>query len=118
MFVTDTVDAVYPPDVWLPQAIMDRVGEILTDPHSTLQPSKMHNFAFSDLVPAAVAKLSHGRRPLLTARRIESMADLEPFFSRVSLSSYEAVYNSGGKVDWEAVERGLEREIFEGEYDR
>lgn len=115
MFVTDTVDAVYPPDVWLPQAIMDRVGEILIDPHSSLPPSTMHTFSPSDLASTAVAKLSHGRRPLLTTRRIESMADLEPFFSRVSLSSYEAVYNSGGKVDWEAVERGLEREIFEGD---
>jgi hypothetical protein len=29
MFITDTVDAAYPPESWSPQATMDRLGEIL-----------------------------------------------------------------------------------------
>jgi hypothetical protein len=30
MFVTDTTDAVYPPESWSPYAIMDRLSEILS----------------------------------------------------------------------------------------
>jgi hypothetical protein len=30
MFVTDTTDAVYPPETWSPYAIMDRLSEILS----------------------------------------------------------------------------------------
>jgi len=55
------------------------------------------------------------RRPLLgTLRQIESMRDLVPFFSNVSLSSYESVYASGGNIDWEAVENSIMDDMFEG----
>jgi hypothetical protein len=55
------------------------------------------------------------RRPLLgTLRQIESMRDLVPFFSNVSLSSYESVYASGGNIDWEAVEHSIMDDMFEG----
>lgn len=55
------------------------------------------------------------RRPLLNSlRQIESIRDLVPFFSSVSISSYESVYASGGNVDWEAVEKGLMDDMFDG----
>ena len=55
------------------------------------------------------------RRPLLgTLRQIESMRDLVPFFSNISLSSYESVYASGGNIDWEAVEKSIMDDMFEG----
>jgi len=55
------------------------------------------------------------RSPLLNSiQRIESVQELVPFFSSVSISSYEGVYTSGGNVDWEAVERGLMLDMFDG----
>lgn len=55
------------------------------------------------------------RRPLLESfRQIDSVRDLVPFFSAASISSYESVYNSGGMIDWPAVERGLLEDLFEG----
>lgn len=55
------------------------------------------------------------RRPILhTLRQIDSARDLVPFFSSASMTSYESVYHSGGLVDWQAVERGLLEDLFEG----
>jgi len=55
------------------------------------------------------------RRPLLThVRQIQNIRDLVPFFSQVSIASYEGVYHSHGNVDWNAVERSLLEEMFEG----
>lgn len=55
------------------------------------------------------------RRPLLRSlRQIDSIRDLVPFFSHVSIASYESVYGSGGNIDWEAVEQGLMDDIFDG----
>ena len=31
MFVTDTVDAVYRPENWFPESIMDQLAEIISD---------------------------------------------------------------------------------------
>lgn len=78
------------------------------------------------------ATRQHSRRPLLgSVRSVESIKDLVPFFSHVSLFSYESVYSSvsvgalsgaggssslsaGGTVDWDAVERTLMDEMFDG----
>lgn len=105
MFVTDTVDAIYPPDAWIPQAIMDRLGEILTDPHRIPPPAPPISTHHSLTVP---------RKPLLTIRRIDTISAIEPFFSSVSLAAYESVYSSSGVVDWVAVEKGLEEDLFDG----
>ncbi|GAA5913260.1 Dop1p [Sporobolomyces salmoneus] len=121
MFVTDTVDAIYPPDAWLPQAIMDRLGEILSDPqHGSTSPTVPAIFATpvsaSSTATPTDLSLTRGsaRRPLLAARRLTSISELEPFFATVSLTAYESIYNSGNKVDWKAVESLLERDLFEG----
>lgn len=31
MFVTDTVDAVYRPEAWIPESVMDQLAEIIVD---------------------------------------------------------------------------------------
>lgn len=31
IFITDTVDAVFPPDGWTPQAVLDRLGEVVNE---------------------------------------------------------------------------------------
>lgn len=55
------------------------------------------------------------RRPFLRSmHQIDSIRDLVPFFNQASISSYESVYNSGGNVDWEAVEDGLYQDMFDG----
>lgn len=55
------------------------------------------------------------RRPLLNSiHQIDSVRDLIPFFSQVSMTSYESVYTSDGNVDWEAVEDGLFQDMFDG----
>lgn len=42
------------------------------------------------------------------------MDSLEPFFSRLSVYSFESVYH-GTTVDWELVESSIEQDIFEGD---
>lgn len=55
------------------------------------------------------------RRPLLgSIRQIDSIRELMPFFSSVSMSTYESVYASYANVDWDAVERGLLEDMFDG----
>ncbi|GAA5834665.1 hypothetical protein JCM9279_007075 [Rhodotorula babjevae] len=125
MFVTDTVDAMYPPDPWLPQAIMDRLGDMLSNnsaPASTTGSGLDRADAARSTGSAAVVDgrkdsppaAPPARRPLLAERRIRSMHELEPFFATVSVAAYESIYRAGTRVDWAAVERSLERDIFEG----
>ena len=69
----------------------------------------------ADLALNAESTERQMRRPLLgSLRQIESIRDLVPFFSNVSIASYESVYASAGNIDWEAVERGLMDDMFEG----
>lgn len=38
MFVTDTVDAVYRPDAWFPEALLDQLADFISDlPTSNLR---------------------------------------------------------------------------------
>ncbi|KAG8219398.1 Dopey, N-terminal-domain-containing protein [Butyriboletus roseoflavus] len=123
IFVTDTVDAVFRPDDWNPEAMFDQLAEIvgslpIPDPRERTR-SKNGHVAFPS-IPASVSLASTAathamRRPMLnTLRQIDSVRDLRPFFSHVSISTYESVYASGGNVDWEAVEQGLLEDMFDG----
>lgn len=184
MFIVDTVDAAYPPENWTPQAVMDRLGEIInkrgdlvnTGPRASISLLNTKNGpqarktqenlddgdgdTLSSVPMSAMAQrksfsgesttvngepsfftaeqqryqealsqagipynlpLTSLRKPsikplLFSIRqsKITSLAALEPFFSRASLANYEAVY-SLGVVDWEAVERSLEADLFEGD---
>lgn len=146
MFITDTVDAMYPPDPWLPHAIIDRLASTLNErsslpvdrprsslvipsqvsppifrlikPHlsrqgsSTSLSSRVGGFPGRDelLSPAVVI----GRRPLLSrTKKIDNVGPLERFFSKISLTNYEACY-AGGVVDWDEVEVDLEVDLFDG----
>jgi hypothetical protein len=102
--VTDTVDAIYRPDNWFPEAMMDQLADIVATNNGADSP---HPTGFSD--PKT------GRRPLLTSlRQIESIRELNPFFSSVSIVSYESTYASGVNVDWAAVENGILDDMFDG----
>ena len=138
MFVTDTVDAVYRPEDWSPESLLDQLAEIVRDlpepkvcpitrPGRFLSPLAQNTEDVigqtttlytrpSTLGPPGAAGFSNQnlRRPMLeSVYRISHIRDLLQFFSTVSITSYESVYGSGS-VDWEAVEAGLLSEMFEG----
>ncbi|KAI0718921.1 Dopey, N-terminal-domain-containing protein [Cerioporus squamosus] len=112
IFITDTVDAVYRPEDWFPEALLDRLAEVvgaLPVAESDARPPHTSH------VPTPSAPATQMRRPLLhSLRQIDSVRDLVPFFSTASISSYESVYHSGGIIDWQVVERGLLEDLFEG----
>ena len=70
-------------------------------------------------VPAPIAASTRTkRRPLLGDLRqsaVSSLDQLEPFLSRVSLASYEAVYATLGAtaVDVDALEACLDADMFD-----
>ncbi|EJC98757.1 uncharacterized protein FOMMEDRAFT_170958 [Fomitiporia mediterranea MF3/22] len=109
MFITDTVDAIYRPDDWFPEAIMDQLSEMVGDlPATDLR--RPSGFALPDAMSS-----NGGRQPLLSSvKQIDSIRDLAPFFAHLSIMSYEGVYASAGAVDWEAVESSLVTDIFDG----
>jgi hypothetical protein len=69
-------------------------------------------------VSSTISPLAEPRRMrrlmLASLRQIDSIRDLVPFFSHVSIASYESVYASGGNIDWEAVEQALLDDMFDG----
>jgi len=114
IFITDTIDAVYRPDEIAPEAMLDQLSEIaggLPAPHDNTQNSA--SAAFSALsTPGSNPRML--RRPMLThLRQIDSIRELVPFFSSVSVATYESIYSSGGNIDWDQVERGLLGDMFE-----
>jgi len=116
IFITDTVDAVYRPDDCYPEAMMDQLSEIVGNlpvPEDYKASSSANGSIAPTFMPHADARSM--RRPMLTSlRQIDSIRDLAPFFSHVSISSYESMYASGGNIDWEVVERGLVEDMFDG----
>lgn len=55
------------------------------------------------------------KQPLLAGvRSIQSIHDLAPFFSHISIASYEALYACRTNVDWDNVEAGLLEQLFDG----
>ncbi|KAF8913192.1 Dopey, N-terminal-domain-containing protein [Gymnopilus junonius] len=118
IFITDTVDAVYRSDDWIPEAIMDRLAEIAGSLPVGVTSSCTVSTASDNANPPESPALQPDRvmrRPLLASlRQVESLRDLVPFFSNVSISSYESVYASGGNIDWQAVENSILADMFDG----
>ncbi|EGO05284.1 hypothetical protein SERLA73DRAFT_82881 [Serpula lacrymans var. lacrymans S7.3] len=116
IFITDTVDAVYHHDDWRPEAMMDQLADIVgsipipEDGVALKSQDSTKSFAYTTHMDSRSM-----RRPLLNSlRQIDSIRDLTPFFSHVSIASYESVYACGGNIDWEAVERGVLEDMFDG----
>lgn len=91
LFVTDTIDAVYPPDRWEPLALADEVSQSY-GPRGFLSPR-----VSSDLAEA----IPHGglKRPWLVSDQIRETAKdeivervLRPFFDRLSIYVFESTY--------------------------
>lgn len=128
IFVTDTVDAIYRPNDWSPLSLLDQLAEVagnlprvgssnlvVNGIDQLLQNSTLDNGSHSPGAHTVTYAQRSMRRPMLNnLRQIDSIRDLVPFFSSISISSYENVYASGGVVDLEAVERGLLEDMFDG----
>jgi hypothetical protein len=90
LFVTDTIDAIYPPGRWEPVALADEVSQSL-GPRDAVSP-----------VPGDTGD-NHGmKRPWLTSDRIRETAKdeivdriLKPFFDRLSIYAFESTYSMG-----------------------
>lgn len=91
LFVTDTIDAVYPPDRWEPVALADEVSQSF-GPHNVLSPTVSNE----QVEPVARSGL---KRPWLISDRIRETAKdeivervLRPFFGRLSIYVFESTY--------------------------
>ncbi|KAI0271467.1 Dopey, N-terminal-domain-containing protein [Gloeopeniophorella convolvens] len=114
VFITDTIDAVYRPDETAPEAMLDHLAEVagrVPLPQERVQNPLTAVFNFPSATASNPRML---RRPMLNhLRQVDSVRDLVPFFSSVSVATYESNYSSGGNVDWEEVERGLLNDMFD-----
>lgn len=93
LFVTDTIDAVYPPNRWEPTAIVDEVSQSLGQQSATS--------ATSPDIENTEAN-SGTKQPWLTSDWIRETAKdeivervLRPFFDRLSIYAFESTYTMG-----------------------
>ncbi|WAQ81113.1 hypothetical protein PtA15_1A451 [Puccinia triticina] len=144
MFITDTIDAMYPPDSWYPHAIIDRIAEGLREslanqlsdgrrdspsppPLSSprfvrlMTPSLSRNSSFSVRPPntprdfiSPHGSQNDGRKPLLN--RIKKIENIRPLERFFSKISMMnyEACYAGGGVDWDSVELDLECDLFDG----
>ena len=82
-------------------------SEIVTNPQGVQQ--------FDPLSPRD--RITPRRPQLSKIKTLTSLRQLQPFFSRASIETFEGVYADAG-VDWDAIEDGLVSEIFEGESEK
>ncbi|KAG1886069.1 Dopey, N-terminal-domain-containing protein [Suillus subluteus] len=118
IFITDTVDAVFRPDDWSPESMFDQLADVVGS-LPIPEPREPRGIGLSTSTSTSLAFPTHSdralRKPILRSiRQIDSIRDLFPFFSHVSISSYESVYASSGNIDWEAVEQGVLDDMFDG----
>ncbi|KAG8967964.1 hypothetical protein FRC03_008985 [Tulasnella sp. 419] len=137
IFVTDTVDAIYRPDNWVPESIMDQLAEVIGGPSNAQSVVRPHVRTIPVSIHAGEPKLaqssdldeSHNnrihslRQPTLGAlHSINSITELTPFVSSISIATYENIYRSALRtpgsgvegVNWAIVEQILAEEMFEG----
>jgi len=121
IFITDTVDAVYRQDDWVPQGMLDQLSEAIGAlPLPEAKQARPASQPPDEEEPQTAIYPTYGdsktaRQPMLgKMRQIESARDLLPFFSHVSIASYEGVYACGSNVDWSVVEEGILRDMFDG----
>jgi hypothetical protein len=110
LFVTDTVDAIYPPDGWRSAALADEVASA---------PSAAHSISSSLLPSSARAAPGGAQRPWLCTDATRAAAEPEivprlllPFFRQLSIHAFESTYTLGA-VDREACVGDLLKDLFD-----
>jgi hypothetical protein len=125
LFITDTVDVVYPPSDWTPDSILDRMASLLLKKKNgktsksgvkdALQyDDTKANGSGDDINVAAADLVNSKRKPQLTGlgSTITKIEELQPFFAHVSLNAFEQTYDCGENIDWKAVEQSVEADLF------
>ncbi|KAJ5467355.1 DopeyN-terminal [Penicillium sp. IBT 31633x] len=110
LFVTDTIDAVYPPDRWEPIALADEVSQTF-GPRGALSPT----VTTETNEPQSRSGI---KRPWLISDWIRETAKdeivehvLRPFFDRLSIYVFESTYGMGS-VDLAACRNDLLADLF------
>ncbi|EAL17745.1 hypothetical protein CNBL2580 [Cryptococcus deneoformans B-3501A] len=114
MFVTDTTDAAYPPEDYAPDAMMDKLAELLSELGSKGGDTELSLSEPSLVLTSPLNRLPNSlRRPRLSeVTSIVSLQQLQMFFARASMDTFESVYAEAA-VDWNGIEEGLLGEIFD-----
>lgn len=109
LFITDTIDAVYPPDRWEPVALADEVSQSF-GPRIAVSPTVTETNE-----PQARSNL---KRPWLLSDWIRETAKdeivervLRPFFDRLSIFVFESTYGMGS-VDFTVCRDDLLADLF------
>lgn len=107
LFVTDTIDAIYPPGRWEPVALADEVSQRLGAASSPTLGGEINEGGAQGL-----------KRPWLISDQIRETAKdeivdrvLRPFFDRLSIHAFESTY-SMGVPDREACKDDLLADLF------
>lgn len=106
LFITDTIDAVYPSDDFQSETLLDGLSTALQ------RDSSKHSHT-----PSAVTGGEKGRKRKLQLgqlRSISSVGELVPFLNAISQNAFEATYEDR-EVDEEDVERCLLRDMFDSD---
>ena len=110
LFVTDTVDVIYPPDGWQSSALVDEVA--MEHSGSSLVPH---------LGSSGIKADEPRRRPWLCSDRTRNIPQesilnkiLRPFFGQLSILAFESTY-SLDEVDTEACSSDLLADLFNDE---
>ncbi|EPS33880.1 hypothetical protein PDE_08842 [Penicillium oxalicum 114-2] len=110
LFVTDTIDAVYPPNRWEPVALADEVSQSF-GPRGVFSPTLPGDSSEPDARPGF-------KRPWLISDQIRETAKdeiveriLRPFFNRLSIYVFESTYGMGN-VDLEVCQHDLLADLF------
>ncbi|GAD93599.1 protein dopey [Paecilomyces variotii No. 5] len=108
LFVTDTIDAVYPPHRWEPTALADEVSQVLGSRGAASPTVQGEN---SDVLKGL-------KRPALNSDQIRETAKdeivdrvLRPFFDRLSIHAFESTYSMGAP-DLETCKDDLLADLF------
>ncbi|ROV99942.1 hypothetical protein VMCG_06293 [Cytospora schulzeri] len=115
LFVTDTIDAVYPPANYQPVALVDELSEEVGSALKTPVPQAEGT--------AWLTAQGSRKRPLLgagiikddvsTEKREDLVAKiLRPFFSQLSIFAFESTY-AMGHLDWQSCTLGLLKDLFD-----
>jgi len=118
LFVTDTVDAIYPPDGWQSQALIDNIQGALVSPRRR-SVSRSHKFEVDPTSRTSDERGHSLRRPWLSGlegTRTAAPDDifskfLQPFFGQLSIHAFESTY-SMTDVDLEACRKDLLADLF------
>ncbi|KAI9668723.1 MAG: hypothetical protein M1829_005263 [Trizodia sp. TS-e1964] len=117
LYITDTIDAVYRPAEWSPTALVDEVAEDMGS--ASTSPAQHPFHAISHELSSKASSQKIPRRPLLTTEstsgvKREQLANkvLRPFFSQLSIWSFESNY-SLGTADLKACEDSLLVDLFD-----